>query len=131
MAACTPGTDTYYAIQGNILASHAVVTDAMEAFAKAPGELTDRVMAAMEAADARGGDKRCTCETAPKVNAPSQGKTAHVAYILLASPPIRWRHAGGGHPRDVHPRHRPGHQPSGERQPLKTLRPRSDRWKSR
>ncbi len=74
-----PGTDVYYAVQGNILASEAVVAGAMEAFAKASGELTDRVMAAMEAADARGGDKRCTCETAPKVDAPCDGKTAHVA----------------------------------------------------
>jgi uncharacterized Ntn-hydrolase superfamily protein len=81
-----PGTDIYYAVQGNILASEAVVTDAMEAFAKAQGELTDRVMAAMEAADARGGDKRCTCDTPPKVDAPCDSKTAHVAYILLAKP---------------------------------------------
>lgn len=81
-----PGTEIYYAVQGNILASEAVVTDAMDAFAKASGELTDRVMAAMEAADARGGDKRCTCDTPPRVNAPCDGKTSHVAYILLSNP---------------------------------------------
>jgi hypothetical protein len=79
-----PGTDIFYAVQGNILASDAVVTDAMDAFAKASGDLADRVMAAMEAADAKGGDKRCTCDTAPKVDAPCDGKTAHVAYILSA-----------------------------------------------
>ena len=81
-----PGTDIFFGVQGNILASEAVVTDAMGAFAKASGDLADRVMAAMEAADAKGGDKRCTCETAPKVDAPCDGKTAHVAYILAARP---------------------------------------------
>jgi len=81
-----PGTDIFYAVQGNILASDAVVIDAMDAFAKATGDLADRVMAAMEAADAKGGDKRCTCETAPRVDAPCDGKTAHVAYILVARP---------------------------------------------
>jgi uncharacterized Ntn-hydrolase superfamily protein len=81
-----PGTDVFYAVQGNILASEAVVTEAMDAFAKASGDLADRVMAAMEAADAKGGDKRCSCDTAPKVDAPCEGKTAHVAYILAAKP---------------------------------------------
>ena len=43
-------------------------------------------MAAMETADARGGDKRCTCETRPlpAATAACQGKTSHVAYILRA-----------------------------------------------
>ena len=48
------------------------------------GSLTDRVMAAMEAADANGGDKRCTCESNPLPDAPCDGKTAHVAYIVRA-----------------------------------------------
>jgi uncharacterized Ntn-hydrolase superfamily protein len=126
------GTDIYYAIQGNILASDAVVTDAMEAFAKAPGELTDRVMAAMEAADARGGDKRCTCETAPTVNAPCQGKTAHVAYILLARP----SDPAGVTREDVIPAMyiRVTDQdinPHENANPVKTLRLRYDRWKNR
>ena len=46
----------------------------------------DRVMAAMEAADAAGGDRRCTCETEPVPPAPCMGRTAHVAYILAADP---------------------------------------------
>lgn len=78
------GTQIYYSIQGNILASEAVVTDAVTAFTSAKGELSDRVMAAMEAADAKGGDKRCTCDSTPKVDAPCSAKTAHVAYILQA-----------------------------------------------
>jgi len=78
------GTRIHYSIQGNILASDRVVEAAVDAFAAARGTLTDRVMAAMEAADANGGDSRCTCDTEPKVAAPCDGKTAHVAYILRA-----------------------------------------------
>jgi hypothetical protein len=45
-------------------------------------------MAAMEEADARGGDKRCTCATppAPAATAACESKTSHVAYILRADP---------------------------------------------
>ena len=42
-------------------------------------------MAAMEAADAKGGDRRCTCETGPLPDAPCDGKNAHVAYLLAAN----------------------------------------------
>ena len=79
-----PGEPIFYSIQGNILASDDVVHDAVKAFIAAKGELTDRVMAAMEAADAKGGDKRCSCESTPKTPAPCVTKTAHVACILLA-----------------------------------------------
>ena len=41
-------------------------------------------MAAMEAADAKGGDRRCSCEREPKLEAPCTAKTAHVAYLLRA-----------------------------------------------
>jgi len=77
-----PGRRIYYSIQGNILKSEDVVTAAMAAFRAAPGLLTDKVMAAMEAADAKGGDSRCSCNSAPKVDAPCTAKTAHVAYLL-------------------------------------------------
>src|SRR5688572_5060437 len=78
-----PGTGIYFSIQGNILASDEVVTAAMTAFTDARGTLADRVMAAMETADARGGDKRCTCETKPlpAATAACESKTSHVAYI--------------------------------------------------
>ena len=81
-----PGTGIYFSIQGNILASDDVVGAAVEAFKSATGTLTDRVMAAMEAADAKGGDKRCTCETRPlpAATAACSNKTSHVAYILRA-----------------------------------------------
>lgn len=81
-----PGTEMFYAIQGNILASNAVVQRAVHAFESAGGTLEDRVMAAMEAADAAGGDKRCTCDTqpVPKTVAACTSRTAHVAYLVAA-----------------------------------------------
>jgi len=79
-----PGEPIYYSIQGNILANDDVVVDAVRALIAAKGELTDRVMAAMEAADTRGGDTRCSCDSMPKTTAPCVTKTSHVAYILLA-----------------------------------------------
>jgi uncharacterized Ntn-hydrolase superfamily protein len=79
-----PGEPIFYSIQGNILAGEDVVHSAVEAFKQARGLLTDRVMAAMEAADSKGGDRRCSCDSRPKVDAPCESKTAHVAYILKA-----------------------------------------------
>jgi uncharacterized Ntn-hydrolase superfamily protein len=79
-----PGTDIWYSVQGNILASDAVVLNAARALEEAEGDVTDKVMAAMEAADAAGGDRRCTCETEPVPDAPCDGRNAHVAYIVAA-----------------------------------------------
>src|SRR6266852_3548588 len=56
-----PGTDVFYSIQGNILRPGEVVPNAVKAFLTTNGAITDRVMAAMEAADAGGGDSRCSC----------------------------------------------------------------------
>jgi uncharacterized Ntn-hydrolase superfamily protein len=85
-----PGTQMFYSIQGNILRSGSVVPNAVNAFLAAKGGVTDRVMAAMEAADAAGGDSRCTCQT-PAVPAASAAvactnRTTLVAYILAADP---------------------------------------------
>jgi uncharacterized Ntn-hydrolase superfamily protein len=76
--------DYYFQVQGNTLFSDQVAYEAALAFTRASGTLADHVMAAMDAADAKGGDKRCNCETEPKPKAPCAGKTAHVAYILIA-----------------------------------------------
>lgn len=80
-----PGTQIFYSVQGNILASDEVVYSAAEALEQAEGNMLDKVMAAMEAADAKGGDRRCTCETGPLPGAPCDGKNAHVAYLLAAN----------------------------------------------
>ena len=79
------GTEVYFSIQGNILAGDEVVEEAVKAFKQATGSLSDRVMAAMEAADSRGGDRRCNCNTPPDPPAPCDNKTAHVAYIVVAN----------------------------------------------
>ena len=81
-----PGTDVYYSIQGNLLASGAVVEYAVVAFLAADGALEDRVLAAMEAADAAGGDRRCSCQTRPVSAAPCETRHAQVAYLLAADP---------------------------------------------
>ena len=80
------GTEIYYSIQGNILASNAVVQGAVRAFEATAGSVTDRVMAAMEAADAAGGDRRCSCATppVPTTTVACTSRTAHVAYLLAA-----------------------------------------------
>ena len=80
-----PGTQILYSVQGNILASDLVVHSAAEALERAEGNMLDKVMAAMEAADTEGGDRRCTCETEPLPDAPCDGKNAHVAYLLAAN----------------------------------------------
>lgn len=79
-----PGENVYFSVQGNILAGDDVVEEAVKAFVNAKGTLADRVMAAMETADARGGDRRCNCKTPPDPPAPCDRKTAHVAYLVVA-----------------------------------------------
>jgi uncharacterized Ntn-hydrolase superfamily protein len=51
-------TGKHYACQGNILAGEAVVNDMAKAFEEAKGPLAWRIIAALEAADKAGGDKR-------------------------------------------------------------------------
>lgn len=83
-----PGTEVFYSIQGNILRPGEVVPNAVKAFLTTSGAITDRVMAALEAADASGGDSRCACPPPPTDGStpaiPCDGKTAHVAYMLMA-----------------------------------------------
>jgi uncharacterized Ntn-hydrolase superfamily protein len=97
-----PGTQIFYSIQGNILRPGEVVPSAVKAFINNKGALTDRVMAAMEAADDAGGDSRCTCtagggrgrggaatDTAPRPAPqviPCDGRTSYVSYILMSEP---------------------------------------------
>lgn len=83
-----PGTEIYYSVQGNILRAGQVMPNAERAFLNTKGALTDRVMAAMDAADGSGGDSRCTCPpwptdgTTPAIAC--DGRTSHIAYILMA-----------------------------------------------
>ena len=79
-----PDAGIFFSVQGNILASDDVVNLAVAAFKNEGGTMADRVMAAMEAADAEGGDRRCTCESEPVLDVPCDAKTSFVAYILVA-----------------------------------------------
>ena len=88
-------------------------------------------MAAMEGADAAGGDKRCTCEEAPKPVAPCEGKTSHVAYIAIANrddPPGR-SHNDGDYFAYISVTDE-NIEPHENANPVKTLRLRYDAWKN-
>jgi uncharacterized Ntn-hydrolase superfamily protein len=126
-----PGTPFFFSVQGNILRDDDVVVAAVDALSRQPGSLTDRVMASMDAADARGGDNRCTCASEPAVDAPCNGKTSHVAYILRAEKddPSGESFNDGRYSlylsvtdRDI--------QPTENANPVKTLRLRYERWKA-
>jgi len=136
-----PGTDIFYSIQGNILRPGRVVPNAVQAFIHTTGAITDRVMAAMEAADGSGGDSRCTCPDWPadgtKPAIPCDGKTAHVAYILMAE---RNDTNGDSHNNGKYAMYLTVSQPGSDRganaieegenlNPVKTLRMRYDAWR--
>jgi hypothetical protein len=136
-----PGTDIFYSIQGNILRPGQVVPNAVQAFVKTKGALTDRVMAAMDAADGSGGDSRCTCPPWPSDGSqpaiPCDGKTAHIAYILMAD---KTDTSGDSHNNGKYamyitasqpgPDHGPNTIKGGENlNPVKTLRMRYDAWR--
>jgi uncharacterized Ntn-hydrolase superfamily protein len=134
-----PGTEIFYSIQGNILRPGEVVPNAVKALLATKGAITDRVMAALEAADAGGGDSRCSCPT-PAANAPApaipcEGKTSHVAYILLAD---KTDTSGDSHNNGKYAMFLRVSQPGqganaiveGENlNPVKTLRLRYDAWR--
>jgi uncharacterized Ntn-hydrolase superfamily protein len=125
-----PGEPIYYSIQGNVLANDDVVVEAVKTFIATKGELTDRVMAAMEAADAKGGDRRCTCDTTPKTEAPCLTKTSHVAYILLAekTDTNKTGYGDGDYAMFISVTER-DIKPDEDGNPVKTLRLRYDAWK--
>src|SRR6266850_2665350 len=138
-----PGTEIFYSIQGNILRPGQVVPNAVQAFVNTTGAITDRVMAAMEAADGSGGDSRCTCPPWPadgsKPKIPCDGRTAHVAYILMAE---KTDSNGDSHNNGTYtmyitvsqpaPDHGPNVITEGENlNPVKTLRVRYDQWRKK
>ena len=81
--------DYRYAIQGNVLTGQPVVTAAEQALVSTPGGLPDKLMAAMEAARAMGGDGRCSCSsgspTACGAPPASFNKSSHIALMIVLS----------------------------------------------
>ena len=145
-----PGTQIFYSIQGNILRPGEVVPAAVKAFVENRGALTDRVMAAMDAADTAGGDSRCTCAppTAPPgqaplaavpANLPCEGRTSYIAYIAMAERGDKTgpaSHADGSYAMYItvaQPEQGSAHAiKAGENlNPVKTLRMRYDAWRAK
>jgi uncharacterized Ntn-hydrolase superfamily protein len=120
--------DYYFQVQGNTLLGDQVVEQAALAFTRAKGTLADHVMAAMEAADANGGDYRCNCGNNSMPNFPCDGRTAHVAYIAIANKDDQ---AGVSHNDGQYYAYIAvgDDQKKGESaNPVKTLRMRYDKW---
>jgi len=134
-----PGTEIFYAVQGNTIRSGGIAK-AAQAFLDAKGSLTDRVMAALEAGDAAGGDIRCSCPPPPadgsKPPIPCDNKHAHVAFILMANPNDT---NGDSHNNGKYalyitvsqpsPDHPQGAKAGESLNPVKTLRIRYDLWR--
>jgi Family of unknown function (DUF1028) len=138
-----PGTEIFYSIQGNILRPGSVAPNAVQAFIKTPGAITDRVMAAMEAADGSGGDSRCVCPpwpsdgSQPKI--PCDGRTSTIAYILMAEKDDT---NGDSHNNGKYAMYITVSQPGADKgphqvregenlNPVKTLRMRYDAWRKK
>ena len=139
-----PGTRIFYSIQGNILRPGNVVPNAVQAFLATDGALTDRVMAAMEAADGSGGDSRCVCPPWPadgtRPAIPCDGRTSHIAYILMSDPSDT---SGDSHNNGRYAMYLTVSQPGADKgpnaikpnagenlNPVKTLRARYDAWRT-
>ena len=127
-----PAQGIYFSVQGNILASDDVVHLAVAAFKDEAGTLADRVMAAMEAADAAGGDGRCTCESEPLLDhVPCDGRTSHVAYILVADADDTEGESFNDGEYSLYIDVTDENIREGENaNPVRTLRMRYDRWKA-
>lgn len=80
--------DLRYAIQGNVLTGDEVVFAAEAAFRATKGDMGQRMLAAMQAARALGGDGRCSCNanapTSCGVPPPNFRKSAHVGVMIVA-----------------------------------------------
>lgn len=79
--------DLVYAVQGNILTGAPVVQAAVDAVVTTPGDIPEKLMAAMEAAYLFGGDGRCSCDAGPTdCGSPPDEfeKSAHIGYMLIA-----------------------------------------------
>jgi hypothetical protein len=118
------------------------VPNAVQALLNTRGAITDRVMAAMEAADGSGGDSRCTCPAWPtdgsKPKIPCEEKTSHVAYILMAE---KSDTNGDSHNNGKYSMYITVSQPGADKgpnqikdgenlNPVKTLRMRYDVWRT-
>lgn len=132
-----------WSVQGNIIATEEALTAAATIMQHGPGSIVDRVMLAMEVADARGGDVRCTCDREPLPEAaPCNGKTSHVSYLLAADPDDTLGEFAANHPESLEAPYNDGEYhlylmvvptntlPTEDANPVRTLRMRYDAWKA-
>lgn len=77
-----------YAIQGNVLTGQPVLDQAEAALRNTPGGIPEKLMAAMEAARAMGGDGRCSCSAGDPTGCgsppPKFTKSAHIGFMIDA-----------------------------------------------
>ncbi|MEZ5965034.1 MAG: DUF1028 domain-containing protein [Planctomycetota bacterium] len=82
--------DIVYAIQGNVLTGGPVLAAAEIAIYATPGDLGEKLMAAMQAARQFGGDGRCSCNEGNPTGCgsppPNFTKSADVAFMIVARP---------------------------------------------
>ncbi len=79
----------YYAVQGNVLTGQPVITMAEQAIANTVGDVGQKLMAAMEAARAMGGDGRCSCGANPTgcgSPPPAFTKSSHIGLVIVSRP---------------------------------------------
>ena len=124
------GTEIWYSVQGDNFPTDEVVPAAVQALTDHKEDLAERVMTAMEAIDAKGGDRRCSCASEPKPSTACETRTAHVAYMLRAdkSDSNRESYNDGRYAMylSVSGEHS---KPNDNANPVKTLRLRYDEWK--
>jgi uncharacterized Ntn-hydrolase superfamily protein len=89
-----------YTVQGNVLTGQPVNTAAEAAIRSTPGTLADKLMAAMEAAAAMGGDGRCSCNMSQPMACGSPPatftKSAHIGLMIVSRPSDVDAPCGGG-----------------------------------
>ncbi|MCK6447118.1 MAG: DUF1028 domain-containing protein [Planctomycetes bacterium] len=77
-----------YAMQGNVLTGDEVIEAAEIVFLSTPGDLSERLLAAMLAARAWGGDGRCSCNFSHPTQCgappPDFDKSAHSGFLIVA-----------------------------------------------
>ena len=77
-----------YAIQGNVITGQPVLDQAEAALRNTPGGIPEKLMAAMEAARAMGGDGRCSCSGGDPTGCgsppPKFTKSAHIGFMIDA-----------------------------------------------
>lgn len=79
-----------YTVQGNVLTGQPVITAAEQAILTTPGDLAEKLMAAMEAAAQMGGDGRCSCLTGAPTSCGSPPasftKSSHIGLMIVSRP---------------------------------------------